>query len=83
MRRITARALGLVELPRELGAAGRLIARALDLGVVALLLFIPTALGNRAHVDAPPAPSASIASYCDSVCSGDSGLDRASTADED
>lgn len=79
MRRITARALGLIELPRELGVAGRLIARALDLGVVALLLFIPTALGNRAPVDDPPAPSTPVASYCDSLCSGE----RATQADED
>lgn len=78
MRRITARALGLIELPRELGVAGRLIARALDLGVVALLLFIPTALGNRAPAD-EPARGAPVASYCDSLCSGE----RATQADED
>lgn len=79
MRRITARALGLIELPRELGVAGRLIARALDLGVVALLLFIPTALGNRAPAENAPTPSAPVASYCDSMCSDD----RATQADED
>lgn len=70
MRRITDRAIEIIDATPGLGTARRAVSRALDFGVVALLLFIPSVLGNRAGADQPPAQAAPVASYCDSLCSG-------------